>query len=333
MKLIKKILIGLLILVVLLLILAFFLPREMNITATGKVDAPAKYAYNILNDFKHQSKWDPWLKLDTTMIFAFSENSMGEGAYVDYKSNSYGEGRTTRVKSTGNEQIKLEAKSDNGDATMQYDLKTDGDQTDVSWNFKTEMPFPLNLMNFFFQRSMKNEMENGISNISKLANDRWKKGLYNGFEVKQEVIEERNYIINRDVVSMEKINDFYTRSFASLFQKIQASGVELDGRSSGLVYNHNIKTNELDIAAALPIKEAVAIAGAETQSLEAGRIVSIDYYGNPDNTPAAHAAIDDYMRDRGLLFDYPVVEEYVTDPTEEKDPEKWLTQIRYYLAN
>jgi len=29
----------------------------------------------------------------------------------------------------------------------------------------------------------------------------------------------------------------------------------------------------------------------------------------------------------------PVVEEYITDPGEEPDPEKWLTRITYYFTS
>jgi len=38
------------------------------------------------------------------------------------------------------------------------------------------------------------------------------------------------------------------------------------------------------------------------------------------------------MRDRGLFNSSPVVEEYITDPMEEKDPSKWLTKVIYYLS-
>jgi len=334
MKTLKRIGIGLGILILLLLILAFFLPREMDITAKGKIDAPAQYTYNILNDFQHQSKWDPWLTQDTTMKFQYGDQTMGEGAYVDYESKQYGKGRTTRNKSIKNEQILLSTKADSGsDATMSYNLSTEGDQSELTWNFKTEMSFPFNLMNFFFSRSMKGGMQDGIATLSKLSNERWKKGEYNGFTVNSEVIEDRNYVINRDIVQMDKVPEFYARNLGPIFQKIQAAGVVMDGKPSGLVYKHDMKNNTLDIAVAVPIKEEVIISGTSSASLPAGKVVSIDFYGDPDGSQVAHQAIDEYMRDRDLFVKYPVVEEYVTDPSEEKDPAKWLTKIRYYLAD
>jgi effector-binding domain-containing protein len=38
------------------------------------------------------------------------------------------------------------------------------------------------------------------------------------------------------------------------------------------------------------------------------------------------------MKDYNMYEEYPVVEEYMTDPATEKNPEKWLTRITYYFS-
>lgn len=335
MKLLKKILIGLLILVVLLLVLAWFLPRQMDISVTSKVEAPPRYAYSILNDFKNQSKWDPWLDRDTTMTFAYGDKTLGEGAYVDYSSVSYGSGRTTRSKSIKDERIEVSTVS--GDvvgATMHYALAPEdgGDATNLTWNFKTEMGWPMNLMSVFFSSSMKKEMKQGINKISTIANERWKKGTYDGYEVVQEVFQDRNYVTRRDIVPFDKADKFYTQNLQPLFLKIQKAGVEMEGKSGALVYSYNQNDGTLDMATAIPIKEMVAIEGAASETIDAGRALVVNFYGDRAETMIAHEAIDDYMRDRDLFVKYPVLEEYVTDPSEEPDPAKWLTRVIYYLA-
>ena len=336
MKLLKKILIGLLIFIVLLLVLAYFLPRKMEVNVTEKVDAPAKFAYNLLNDFKNQTKWDPWSERDSTMTYAYGEKTLGEGAYMDFKSDSFGEGRTTRTTTTKNSNIVLTTTSEeNGGAYMTYDFvaSKDGKSSDLTWGFNTEMGWPKNLMSIFFKSSMKKDMKKGISKISKISNDRWKKNTYDGFEVTQEVVESKNYVIQRDIVAIDKSDKFYTQNLQPLFMKIQKAGVEMEGNSSILVYNHNMQDMTLDMATAIPIKEEVAIEGAGSETLEAGKVLVVNFYGDRANTAGAHNAIDDYMKDRDLLLDYPVVEEYVTDPSEEPDPSKWLTKVIYYIAD
>ena len=333
MKLLKKILIGLVIFIALLLILAYFLPRNMEISVTGKVDAPAKYSYNILNDFKNQEKWDPWVSKDTSMTFEYGDQTLGEGSYVDYKSDSYGAGRTTRATSKQDKQILLTTDSkDMGGASMSYDMEADGEGSSLTWGFKSEIGWPMNLMSFIFKSSMKKDMKVGISNISKIANERWKKGLYDGFIVNPEVRESINYVISRDVVPYEQSDKYYTQNLQPLFLKIQEAGVKMEGNSCALVYNHDFANMTLDMATAIPIKEQVAIEGAGSETLDQGKVLVVDYYGDRSGTAPAHFAIDDYMRDRGLFNEYPIIEEYTTDPTEEKDPSKWLTKVIYYLS-
>ncbi|MFT6336157.1 MAG: effector-binding domain-containing protein [Saprospiraceae bacterium] len=333
MKLLKKILIGLAIFIVLLLVLAYFLPRNMEISATGKVDAPAKYTYNILNDFKNQEKWDPRVSKDTSMTFVYGDKTLGEGAYVDYKSDSYGAGRTTRTTSKQDEQILLTTTSeDMGGASMSFDMEADGKGSSLTWGFKSEIGWPMNLMSFIFKSSMKKDMKVGISNIADIANERWAKGVYHGYQVNNELRESMHYVINRDVVPFAQADKYYTQNLQPLFLKIQKAGVKMEGFSSALVYNHDFANMTLDMATAIPIREEVAIEGAANETLEAGKVLVVDYYGDKQYSDPAHIAIDDYMRDRGLFNSYPVVEEYITDPTEEKDPSKWLTKVIYYLS-
>jgi len=64
-----------------------------------------------------------------------------------------------------------------------------------------------------------------------------------------------------------------------------------------------------------------------------GRALQVDYYGDSSKSSEAHYAIDEYMKDYGLLNDPPIIEENVTDVTQEKDPNKWLTRITYYIAS
>jgi len=333
MKLLKKILIGLLVFIVLLLVLAYFLPRELEISVSEKVDAPAKYAYNILNDFKNQEVWDPWLAKDSTMTFTYGEKTLGEGAYLDYSSDTYGSARTTRTTTVQDDKILLISESeDNGGASMSYSFEPDGDNSKLTWEFNSEIGWPKNLISFFIKSSMKKDMKIGISNISKIANERWKNRTYNGYQVNQEVRESINYVISRDVVPFAQSDKFYTQNLQPLFMKIQKAGVKMEGNSCALVYNYDFANNTLDMATAIPIQEEVAIEGAGTETLERGKILVVDYYGDRQGTMPAHLAIDDYMRDRGLFNEYPVVEEYITDPTEEKDPSKWLTKVIYYLS-
>ena len=41
--------------------------------------------------------------------------------------------------------------------------------------------------------------------------------------------------------------------------------------------------------------------------------------------------MNDYLQQKKMTSSLPVIEEYVTDPTVEKDTAKWLTKIIYFV--
>jgi len=99
----------------------------------------------------------------------------------------------------------------------------------------------------------------------------------------------------------------------------------------GLFYKWDETNGTTDMAASIPVKESIEIAGTNLHTIPAGKAIQVDYYGDYAGSAEAHYAIDEYMNDYGILSNVPIVEEYVTDPTEEKDPKKWLTKITYYI--
>ena len=85
------------------------------------------------------------------------------------------------------------------------------------------------------------------------------------------------------------------------------------------------------MAAAIPVKgdAKTKVKGYETMVVPAGKNLHIAYWGGYHGTGTAHMAIDDYMKEKNLLQETPIIEEYVTDPGVEKDSTKWLTNIYY----
>ena len=58
----------------------------------------------------------------------------------------------------------------------------------------------------------------------------------------------------------------------------------------------------------------------------------VDFYGPYDKLKAAHDAIAQYAKDKGLKLKSPAIEEYIGDPGVEKDPNKVLTRVYYLIG-
>jgi len=128
------------------------------------------------------------------------------------------------------------------------------------------------------------------------------------------------------------MDQYYTQNLGSLFMKTQGANLETDGMPSGLFFSWDEAAGKTDMAAAIPVKEQIAVKGTSSHTISGGRAIRVDYYGDHEKMEKAHYAIEDYLMDYGLLVNYPIVQEYVTDPVEEKDASKWLTQITYYVS-
>ncbi len=333
MKTLKRILYFIIALVVLLLILALILPKKYTVSESREYDVPVSMVYNAINDMTLQEKWNPWKSMDPEMTMEFNDIRKGAGAEYKWVGPESGNGTYKYVATEKNKSIDTEVLFEGmGDAKGRFDFEETGSGSKVTWSFFGETGFPMNLMNFIGKKMIGKSFAEGLANLEPILKER-NAGNYGGFTVKQMDLEEKHYIMNRAEVEMANISQFYAQNLGALFGKAQAAGVEMAGMPSGLFFKWDEGNSKTDMAAAIPLMEAVAIDGATSYSIPAGKALTIDYYGDYSGSANAHYAMDDYMSDRGLMFDAPCVEEYVTDPSTEKDPSKWLTKIYYYYTN
>lgn len=335
MKILKKILIGLLVLIAVLLLISFLLPKELKVSVTEEIEAPAHVAYNILTDLTTQPEWNPWAQEDKTMKLEMGAISQGKGATYTWTSDNSGSGSQEIMDTKPNDEVKMNVKFDGrGEGIATYKLVPEGKKTLATWSYDSKTGVPMNLMNFFVKGMLESQFSRGLKNVNEVAKSRFVGSTYNGYTVKEEIIPAKAYITNRAEVPKENAYQFYTQNLTPLFKKIQETGLELDGKPGILFYNYDSKNAKVDMAAALPLKEDVAIAddGSTITSIQTGKALVVDYYGDYKNTDAAHVAIQKYMRDRNMLKRYPLFQEFVTDTSKETDSSKWHTRIVYPIA-
>lgn len=335
----KKFLIylGIILLVAILGYLAacYFGPKNMNVEETLKIDAPAPIVFNLVNDIKKMEEWNDWNLQDTGMVVTYSGPSQGVGATGTWTNSKYGDGSQEIIESVENEKLKTKLSFEgwDGDNFGIFHFVPNGlNATDVTWSFEgSDIPFLFRAMMFNGKSQMSTSYQEGLNNLAKIAKQRVAH-QYNGYTIKQIDMPERHFVINRQEVKVANMQQFYATNLGQLFGKVQAGGVEMDGMPCGLFFRMDQRDGMVDMAAAIPIKQAVSISGADSYAIDAKRGLQIDYLGDYQGVSAAHTAMSEYLRDRGYLQDHPVIEEYVTDPGTEPDPSKWLTRVSYYYS-
>ena len=171
----KKILIGLVVLIAAFVGVVAMQPAEFSVSRTATIAAPAGDVFAHVNDLRKWDAWSPWAKLDPAAKVAFEGPSAGKGAVFTWSGNDYvGEGRMTVAESRPAELVSLNVdftKPMEGRSTSEFSFKPESNQTAVTWTMGGHHDFLGKAMCLIFngRKMMGDEMEKGLANLKAVA--------------------------------------------------------------------------------------------------------------------------------------------------------------------
>ena len=153
---------------------------------------------------------------------------------------------------------------------------------------------------------------------------------------------EQPYVALRGRVSMAEIGAFAVRT-PEVFAWLGAQGLPPAGPPF-LRYNVIDMTRDLEIDNGVPVAAPVeGDAEVIADVLPAGRYATLTHVGHPSELMAATKALLDWAAAQGLTWDMSAsadgerwgsrLEIYLSDPREEPDMSKWVTQLAFRLAD
>lgn len=152
---------------------------------------------------------------------------------------------------------------------------------------------------------------------------------------------EQPYVAVRAKVTMGEIAAF-ARRFGEVFGWLDGHGLVPAGPPF-FKYNVIDMARELEMEAGVPVATVTdgddqVVAGV----LPAGRYATLTHVGHPSELMAATKALLDWAAEQGLTWDVTAsedgdrwacrLENYLTDPEQEPDMSKWVTQLAFKLA-
>jgi effector-binding domain-containing protein len=153
---------------------------------------------------------------------------------------------------------------------------------------------------------------------------------------------EQPYVAIRAKVTMGEIAAF-ARRLGEVFGWLDSHGLAPAGPPF-FKYNVIDMARELEMEAGVPVATA---AGGDDQMvtgvLPAGRYATLTHVGHPSELMAATKALLDWAAEQRLTWDVTPsedgdrwacrLENYLTDPDQEPDMSKWVTQLAFKLAD
>ena len=174
MKLLKTVVKLLLVLIVVLVAVAFFLPANTAVSRSAEINVSPEKLFAYVNDFEQFNRWSPWFGIDPDAKYEFEGPPAGVGSKMRWSSQHrrVGSGSQTIVKSETNSEVvtKLEF-AGQGNAVARFGLEPRGGGTRITWSFETE--WGNNLIGRYMGLMMDNwvgsEYEKGLQKLKQLA--------------------------------------------------------------------------------------------------------------------------------------------------------------------
>ena len=169
-----RLILGVALLLLLLVVVAFALPQHITVARSKVINAPESDVFPYVNSLKRFNQWSPWAARDPETKYVFSGPEEGEGAHMEWRSNhsDVGSGVQEIIESQPNALVRVSLDfGDMGKAGAEYQLKPSGAGTRVVWVFDTNVGnSPVQRwMGLMFDRWVGQDYEEGLERLKKLV--------------------------------------------------------------------------------------------------------------------------------------------------------------------
>ena len=171
----KKILLGVVGVLVLFLIYVSTRSGAFSYERNGLIKAPPEKIFPYLNNFKMGAEWNPYEKKDPNMKKTYSGPTEGPGSIMEFEGNSeVGSGKLEIQREIPNSSVALQlemTKPVHGLNLIEYMLKPEGENTRFIWTMSGNGGFPMKLMSVFVdcEKMVTADFEVGIQNLKTLV--------------------------------------------------------------------------------------------------------------------------------------------------------------------
>ncbi len=172
MKIVKKILIGLVALIAIVLIVALFVEKDYSVEREIVINKPSPAVFSYVKQIKNQDHFSKWNMADPGMKKTYKGTDAAVGFIYAWEGNSdVGKGEQEIKRIEEGKRIDMDLRFiEPMEATAQAYITTDAvnqTQTKVKWGMKSSMPYPFNIMRVFMsiEDMLGKDIETGLTNL------------------------------------------------------------------------------------------------------------------------------------------------------------------------
>lgn len=330
MKALKIIGIIIAVLAVVVFVTIQLLPDEAHISRSITIDASPGEVYREVVSFKNFTAWSPWSAKDTATVYTAEGPAQGVGTKLSWKSESdqVGSGSMKIIEVEPGALVKTEMKFEGFDSTpnASYIIEEVDGGTKVTWTYD-EMGISGigRVFGLMMDMFLGPDYEQGLKNLKA----RIESAPEASTDISVVFVEPYDYLGVSFTTDMSMIATKMAQSYGTLMSYMGKEGIEMSGKPIAVctLWSEEQVAFTCGIPVSVPTSDLAE--GVVRESIPAGLAVKSVYMGDYNDSGVAHEEIEAYVNYAGYEFAGPPWEEYVTDPMEEKDTAKWVTNVYY----
>lgn len=169
MKIVKKILLGLVAVIVLLLVITLFIKKDYAVEREITINKPAGEIFDYIKNLKNQDYYSKWAMMDPAMKKDYRGTDGTVGFIYAWDSKEAGKGEQEIKRIAQGKQLDIEIRFEKpfeskGDVHMITE-EVSPTQTKVKWGMQGRNKYPMNFMNLFMDNLLGRDLNTGLSNL------------------------------------------------------------------------------------------------------------------------------------------------------------------------
>ncbi len=327
MKTLKKIFLAIVIIIVLLVIVAFILPKTYHVERSTVINGNKAMIYNLTSNFAKWELWTPWKEMDTAATYKMVGEDGKVGTIWSWDGKVVGDGQMTLTQLVPGELVGYDIAFHHGKYKSQGKIiiEATGDSAKVSWIDEGDLGYnPISrYMGLFMGKMMTPEFDKGLAKLKKVVELRkgWPK-------IEEKVMPEQTVLLIRDSAGPKTYEKVFSKGFGEIMQFTKANKINVTGPPFAVYLKYDTVTMFSVMDMGIPVDKADKGKGRiRVEKIPAGNAVVAYYFGPYDKTGPTYNALHQYCKESGKISTGGPWEIYVTDPMTEKDPMKVETDI------
>lgn len=330
MKTLKKIIVWLVVLIALLIVVAYLLPKTYHVERSIVIKAEKQVVFDMVCDFQKWDLWTPWsADTDTTAVIEFIGNCE-VGALQRWDGEDMGKGEMMMTEKDPPNMLRWELGFEGQSNKMLVGMDFVDEEGDVLVTWTADGDLGYNPVYRYYGLMIDSRLgadyEKGLENLKKVC-----EALpdYPGITIT--MLESMPALAVRDSVTMDEIGPFMETYMPQLFMYAIRQGAQIAAPPYSIYYNWDPE-GLIFVECGIPLEQAIegedVIITTETPG---GKAVKGVYFGPYEEMAVVYEALEQYISVMQLEPVGLAYEVYINDPTEETDPQKWETHVFFPL--